>query len=137
MSSALFWGSVGVLVPLMSNSLRKLPLMRRTFGEGMTAGWPSDGGGPLPTLALRVDSGHERLEGGVGETGPWEHVLAFGGGIVFGNGVNSATVYMEDNLERVRSARAAAEATMAMRRAVAAEEPATAPPAPAPTVSGE
>jgi len=44
---------------------------------------------------------------------------------------------MEDNLERVRSARAAAEATMAMRRAVAAEEPATAPPAPAPTVSGE
>jgi len=48
-----------------------------------------------------------------------------------------ATVYMEDNLERVRSARAAAEATMAMRRAVAAEEPATAPPAPAPTVSGE
>jgi len=69
MSSALFWGSVGVLVPLMSNSLRKLPLMRRTFGEGVTVGWPSDGGGPLPTLALRVDSGHERLEGGLGETG--------------------------------------------------------------------
>eukprot|EP00170_Pyropia_yezoensis_P008425 contig_35228_g8454 len=47
MSSTLFWGAVGTLVPLMSNSLRKLPLLRR----------------------------------------PWEHVLAFGGGVVFGNGV--------------------------------------------------
>ncbi|KAK1867388.1 hypothetical protein I4F81_009895 [Pyropia yezoensis] len=52
MSSTLFWGAVGTLVPLMSNSLRKLPLLRR----------------------------------------PWEHVLAFGGGVVFGNGVESATV---------------------------------------------
>lgn len=31
MSSTLFWGAVGTLVPLMSNSLRKLPLLRRTF----------------------------------------------------------------------------------------------------------
>lgn len=31
MSSTLLWGSFGVLVPLMANSLRKLPLMRRTF----------------------------------------------------------------------------------------------------------
>jgi len=26
--------------------------------------------------------------------GPWEHVLAFGGGIVFGNGVNSYVVLL-------------------------------------------
>lgn len=33
MSSTLLWGCVGTLVPIMSNSLRKLPLMRRTFSS--------------------------------------------------------------------------------------------------------
>ncbi|GAB0489915.1 hypothetical protein MMPV_001142 [Pyropia vietnamensis] len=81
MSSTLLWGFVGTLVPVMSNSLRKLPLMRR----------------------------------------PWEHVMAFGGGVMFGKCVDSATVYMESNLERVRTSRAAAEAKIAVRRALAAE----------------